>query len=163
LHSNNTRQLLAEITVPGMAPGKVEVLTYELVYYLPTDLTKQYSISGIVELNLASGAYNANVSSKVKVAHLIQQSGEIDEQINIFVRNRNRDEALKLQRKSVALLEEAAALEDGVGIAASLLKMAKALLSTLESQGITEESRQQYSHQGYMKRRGSFSYVDHYA
>lgn len=162
LHYNNTRQVLAEISFPGHATGPMEVLSYELVYCLPENMDKELSISGKLSVTLTSDPIKEKPNHRVKVTHLIQQSGEIDEKVNGYVRTGDLPKAVESQKKSIKLLEEASKLEEGSGMATNMLKMARELLTSLEKRGITEESRQQYSHQSYMKRRCSVSYTDHY-
>jgi hypothetical protein len=163
LHSNNSRQVLAEITLSGSTPGPVEVLYYEFSYYLPSDLQKEYKLTGTISVNFSSESIEEQPNAKVKSAHLIQQTGEIDEVVNTHVRNGNVVEALAMQKQTVFLLDEASKLDGGEGMATNLWKMANGLLSKLENKGITEEAKQEYSHQGYMKRRCSFSYTSNYS
>jgi len=102
-------------------------------------------------------------NSKVEVFYVVQEAASIDEEIANLVRRNQTQEAIALQEKQILKLKQVLSLDDSNGMVKNLLQMAETALQKLQREGSSAEAVQHFSHQTYMKRRGSMCYIDHYA
>eukprot|EP01102_Stenamoeba_stenopodia_P007153 TRINITY_DN1998_c0_g2_i1.p1 TRINITY_DN1998_c0_g2~~TRINITY_DN1998_c0_g2_i1.p1 ORF type:complete len:116 (-),score=36.69 TRINITY_DN1998_c0_g2_i1:60-407(-) len=102
-------------------------------------------------------------NAKVEVFYVVQEAASIDEEIANFVRRNQTKDAIALQEKQIIKLKQVLSLDDSNGMVKNLLNMAEEALKKLQREGSSAETVQHYSHQTYMKRRGSMCYIDHYA
>eukprot|EP01102_Stenamoeba_stenopodia_P007154 TRINITY_DN1998_c0_g2_i2.p1 TRINITY_DN1998_c0_g2~~TRINITY_DN1998_c0_g2_i2.p1 ORF type:complete len:423 (-),score=118.09 TRINITY_DN1998_c0_g2_i2:60-1328(-) len=161
LHFKNTRKVICEFTVPGSLSGSVEVLDYELRC---TVNEKEFTLKDHLTMKFTTDAkLTETKNAKVEVFYVVQEAASIDEEIANFVRRNQTKDAIALQEKQIIKLKQVLSLDDSNGMVKNLLNMAEEALKKLQREGSSAETVQHYSHQTYMKRRGSMCYIDHYA
>jgi len=156
LHYRNSRKVLCEFTVPGSLNGIVEVLDFELRF---TTNEKESTINDVLSMKFTTDATLTKVkNSEVEVAHTIQETSLVDEEIAKLVRNGQTKAAIGLQEKQIVRLKQVLTLDDPNGVVKQLLSMGEEALKKLQREGSSAESAQHYSHQCYMKQRQSMHY-----
>eukprot|EP01102_Stenamoeba_stenopodia_P007152 TRINITY_DN1998_c0_g1_i1.p1 TRINITY_DN1998_c0_g1~~TRINITY_DN1998_c0_g1_i1.p1 ORF type:complete len:459 (-),score=136.42 TRINITY_DN1998_c0_g1_i1:117-1400(-) len=161
LHYKNTRQVICEFTVPGSMNDIVEVLEYELSY---TTNEKESTIKDHLSMKFTTDATLTKAkNTKVEVFHSIQETSSIDEEIASLIKRSQTKEAIALQEKQIIRLKQVLKLDETNGVVKDLLDMAEEALKKLQREGSSAESAQHYSHQCYMKQRGSLHYYVQYS
>jgi len=165
LHYKNTRKVLCEVTVPGSLTGENQVLHYELTYRSALN-DKNVTISDSYCMKFTKDTKLTETKNpKVEVFHVVQEAASMDEEIAKFVRANNTSDAIALQEKQISQLKQVLELspDEDKQMLQILLTMAEEALSNLRTRGSSAEAAQHYSHQNYMKRRGSNCYMSHYS
>jgi hypothetical protein len=155
-----------ELQTPAEVAGEYEALYYELKLQLIKDGCASETVttlSGSLMLNSTTNRdLLANSNPEVVVFSTIQKASEMDNEITQLLIQGKATEAKAKQTQQIEMLQKTLPL-DQHGVLDSLLKMAEKALKKIEQEGTSASVQQEYSHQSYMKRRGSFCYIDHYA
>jgi len=166
LRADNVRSVVCELEVrPSASSQEEEVVTYHLTYR-PAGKeaaieNKTEGIEGSIKLRYVTdpAEVEKNQNAEVKVAVVIQQTGEIDQELVSLIDAGKHSEAVTLQEKQISLFKSVAELDEGGKQQVSgFLCQAERDCKELKEKGITKESRKQAHHRGYMKRRNSLTY-----
>jgi len=166
IHSDNLRQILCEIEIATTKTEKeIQVLTYELSYLPSKEGENQTRVTstGILNFQITTDDSLLKLENlAVQVFLVIQQSADSDLEIQKFVQNHDSKSAISAQEKQISQLKSVLHL-DQTGMVQLLLKISENTLEKLKVEGTSRNMEQNYSHQNYMKMKGSMKYVDHYS